>query len=50
MLYQEKNTGVEYEYSVPNGTARATDPDGYQWLYDDFSNCTAVCGGGTSLL
>ncbi len=49
LLYQERNIGVEYEYSVMNGTVISTDPDGYRWLYDEFSNCSATCGGGTVL-
>ncbi|CAG2056470.1 unnamed protein product [Timema podura] len=49
MLYQETNPGVEYQYSIPKGIAQQTDPDSYSWIYDDFSTCSATCGGGYQL-
>lgn len=46
LLYQEKNLGVEYEYSIPKGAVQSTDPDGYSWIYNDYGPCSATCGGG----
>ena len=47
MLYQEPGPGLEYEYSVPKGIAsRLNDPDSYAWQAEDFSSCSATCGGG----
>ncbi|XP_034239314.1 papilin isoform X2 [Thrips palmi] len=47
MLYQEPGPGLEYEYSVPKGIAsRLNDPDSYAWQTDEFSGCSATCGGG----
>ncbi|KAG8262319.1 hypothetical protein J6590_054750 [Homalodisca vitripennis] len=46
LLYQEKNPGVEYEYSIPKGAVQDTDPEGYSWVYNEFGPCSATCGGG----
>ncbi|XP_023705293.1 papilin isoform X5 [Cryptotermes secundus] len=46
LLYQETNPGVQYEYSIPKGVAQQTDPDSYSWIFEDFSECSATCGGG----
>uniref|UniRef100_A0A8D8Q017 Papilin n=1 Tax=Cacopsylla melanoneura TaxID=428564 RepID=A0A8D8Q017_9HEMI len=46
LLYQDQNTGVEYEYSIPNGTVQETGAHGYAWQYDEFSPCSVSCGGG----
>ncbi|PSN47564.1 hypothetical protein C0J52_19332 [Blattella germanica] len=46
LLYQETNPGVHYEYSIPKGVAQQTDPDSYSWITDEFSECSATCGGG----
>ncbi|XP_021914572.1 papilin-like [Zootermopsis nevadensis] len=46
LLYQETNPGVQYEYSIPKGVAQQTDPDSYSWIFGDFSECSATCGGG----
>jgi hypothetical protein len=37
---------VQYEYSIPKGVAQQTDPDSYSWISEDFSECSAICGGG----
>jgi hypothetical protein len=46
LLYQETNPGVQYEYSIPKGVAHPTDADSYSWIAEDFSECSATCGGG----
>ncbi|XP_023211883.1 papilin-like isoform X2 [Centruroides sculpturatus] len=45
LLYQEKNQGISYEYSIPNGVSNAQ-PDTYSWIYGDFGQCSKTCGGG----
>lgn len=45
LLYQEKNQGISYEYSIPNGVSNAQ-PDTYSWIYGDFGECSKTCGGG----
>jgi hypothetical protein len=49
LLYQETNPGVQYEYSIPKGVAQQTDPDSYSWIFEDFSECSATCGGGKKM-
>ncbi|XP_054258197.1 papilin isoform X2 [Macrosteles quadrilineatus] len=46
LLYQERNPGIEYEYSIPKGAVQDTDPDSYTWVYNEFGPCSATCGGG----
>jgi hypothetical protein len=46
LLYQETNPGVQYEYSIPKGVSPSTDADSYSWIAEDFSECSATCGGG----
>ncbi|XP_015589222.1 papilin isoform X3 [Cephus cinctus] len=46
LLYQDKNVGVHYEYSIPKKLSQHTDPSGYTWTADEFSECSATCGGG----
>jgi plasmid replication initiation protein len=37
---------VQYEYSIPKGVAHPIDADSYSWIAEDFSECSATCGGG----
>lgn len=46
MLSQERNVGVSYEYSVAKGISQNLDPDAYAWIFDEFTPCSAICGGG----
>ncbi|XP_058806520.1 papilin [Phymastichus coffea] len=46
LLYQDNNVGVDYEYSIPKKYSQRTDPDSYTWVVDEFSSCSASCGGG----
>ncbi|RLU15132.1 hypothetical protein DMN91_013019 [Ooceraea biroi] len=46
LLYQDRNVGVHYEYSIPKKFSSRTDPDSYTWVTDEFSSCSASCGGG----
>jgi len=46
LLYQETNPGVQYEYSIPKGVSHPIDADSYSWIAEDFSECSATCGGG----
>ncbi|XP_069360607.1 papilin isoform X3 [Maniola hyperantus] len=45
ILLQEDNVGIEYEYSVPSALAPPPNQN-YNWVYDEFSECNATCGGG----
>lgn len=45
-MYQELNPGIEYEYSIPTSAARETLSRGYNWMYNEFTECNATCGGG----
>ncbi|KPJ10062.1 Papilin, partial [Papilio machaon] len=46
LLLQDENVGIEYEYSLP--TALAPPPNQqYNWVYGEFTPCSATCGGGT---
>jgi hypothetical protein len=38
--------GINYEYSVPQRSAVAEEPDSYSWSFTQFEPCTAACGGG----
>ena len=44
LLYQDKNVGIKYEYSVPEGAARV--PDSYSWTFTPYEDCSVTCGGG----
>ncbi|XP_070527125.1 papilin isoform X2 [Cardiocondyla obscurior] len=46
LLYQDRNVGVHYEYSIPKKFSPHTDPDSYTWVIDEFSSCSVSCGGG----
>lgn len=46
LLYQDHNVGVQYEYSIPKKFSPQGDPDSYTWTADEFSECSATCGGG----
>ncbi|XP_034936854.1 papilin isoform X2 [Chelonus insularis] len=46
LLYQDRNVGVQYEYSIPKKLAPQADPDSYTWTADEFSECSVSCGGG----
>lgn len=45
LLYQEKNEGVAYEYSVPQGVTQA-EAETYGWIYGTYGECSEECGGG----
>ena len=45
LLYQEPNTGVRYEYSLPNEVAQDVD-DTYEWKVGPWQDCSLSCGGG----
>nr|XP_042905073.1 papilin [Parasteatoda tepidariorum] len=45
LLYQEKNLGISYEYSIP-ATTKTSFPDSYTWTFGDFEECSQPCGGG----
>ncbi|XP_035703436.1 papilin isoform X2 [Folsomia candida] len=48
VLYQESNPGIEYEYSISDKENQIafTTPGSYYWIYDEFTPCSATCGGG----
>ncbi|XP_044011690.1 papilin isoform X3 [Aphidius gifuensis] len=45
LLYQDRNVGVDYEYSVPKKNSFGN-PENYTWTHDEFSECSVTCGGG----
>ncbi|KAG8186998.1 hypothetical protein JTE90_005769 [Oedothorax gibbosus] len=45
LLYQERNLGISYEYSIP-ATSKSRLPDSYSWTSGDFEECSQTCGGG----
>ncbi|XP_058060218.1 papilin [Anopheles bellator] len=46
LLSQDRNVGVQYEYSVSAQSAPVDEPDSYSWMHTAFEPCTASCGGG----
>lgn len=46
LLYQDRNVGIDYEYSVPEGSAYLSAPDTYAWTHTEFNVCSVTCGGG----
>ena len=49
MLYQEKNPGVEFEYSIPSESIKETPSggEGYVWSPGPWSECPSECGGSS---
>ncbi|KAJ6638506.1 Papilin, partial [Pseudolycoriella hygida] len=46
LLYQDRNVGIRYEYSVPESSAYLSEPETYAWTFTDFGPCSSTCGGG----
>ncbi|XP_017784218.1 PREDICTED: papilin isoform X2 [Nicrophorus vespilloides] len=46
LLFQDRNVGVKYEYSVPTNIVVSTDDKAYVWTFDQYTPCTSSCGGG----
>eukprot|EP00095_Tigriopus_kingsejongensis_P009817 maker-scaffold239_size242058-snap-gene-1.23 protein:Tk09817 transcript:maker-scaffold239_size242058-snap-gene-1.23-mRNA-1 annotation:"GH25513p" len=48
LLSQEKNPGIEFEYSLPSGAVAETPAkdEGYEWSSGDWDECSVPCGGG----
>ncbi|CAF4798136.1 unnamed protein product [Pieris macdunnoughi] len=46
LLLQEDNVGISYEYSIPSAQAPPPNQQ-YNWVHEEFSACSATCGGGT---
>lgn len=47
LLYQDRNVGINYEYSVPEQSALLAEPDSYSWTFTPFGPCSSTCGGGS---
>lgn len=45
LLYQDRNVGIKYEYSVPESAVR-DEPETYTWAFGPFGECSSECGGG----
>lgn len=46
LLYQDRNVGVHYEYSVPEASVRQTQDDTYAWSFAPYGECSVKCGSG----
>ncbi|KRT86056.1 hypothetical protein AMK59_2573, partial [Oryctes borbonicus] len=46
LLYQDRNVGVHYEYSIPKTVHHPSSSETYAWTFDQFTPCSASCGGG----
>lgn len=46
LLYQDRNVGIQYEYSIPESKMKTTEPDSYSWTFGPFEPCSTSCGGG----
>ncbi|XP_066902314.1 papilin [Halyomorpha halys] len=46
LLYQERNPGIEYTYSIPKGTVHEVSRQGYRWQFGEWSACNTTCGSG----
>jgi hypothetical protein len=46
LLYQERNQGLLYEYSVPAGVQSHATQTTYSWIFGDYSECSRTCGTG----
>lgn len=44
LLSQDRNVGIEYEYSVPEKVVAV--PETYMWTPKQFGQCSQTCGGG----
>ncbi|XP_059058317.1 papilin-like [Achroia grisella] len=45
LLLQDENVGIKYEYSIAPELLPVADQK-YHWVYDNFTPCSATCGGG----
>ncbi|XP_052756348.1 papilin isoform X3 [Galleria mellonella] len=45
LLLQDENVGIKYEYSIAPELLPLADQQ-YHWVFDNFTPCTATCGGG----
>ncbi|GJQ76338.1 hypothetical protein Trydic_g2060 [Trypoxylus dichotomus] len=46
LLYQDRNVGIHYEYSIPKTVQHPSSTETYAWTFDQFTPCSASCGGG----
>lgn len=47
LLTQDRNVGIDYEYSMPSNIAPVEQPESYVWTFTEFTPCSVTCGGGT---
>nr|XP_023024406.1 papilin-like [Leptinotarsa decemlineata] len=45
LLYQDSDVPISYTYSLPTNVPPPS-TETYSWNYDDFTPCSATCGGG----
>lgn len=38
--------GIDYEFSVPKNVQTGSEIENYAWTFDEYTPCTASCGGG----
>lgn len=46
LLYQDRNVGVHYEYSVPEAAHLTSTADTYIWTFSPYGPCSEKCGSG----
>ncbi|XP_050294454.1 papilin isoform X2 [Anthonomus grandis grandis] len=46
LLYQDTVVPVQYKYSLPTNVQPGDDHETYAWTFDEYTPCTATCGGG----
>ncbi|XP_060520392.1 papilin isoform X2 [Cylas formicarius] len=46
LLFQESSVPVTFKYSMPTNIQPGSESETYAWTFDEFTPCSATCGGG----
>ncbi|XP_076259164.1 proteoglycan-like sulfated glycoprotein papilin isoform X9 [Rhynchophorus ferrugineus] len=46
LLYQDSTVPIRYKYSLPTNVQPGSVSETYAWTFDEFTPCSATCGGG----